>query len=840
VAIEPLIIAVSATGVLVVKRAIESIGQAATDASTPIRALNNIMSTLAAGGAIYRIGQQLNVFQQLENGLSTVTGSSLELKQAQEELFNVSQRSRSSWEENLQVFARVKRSVEDLGLSSAEAIQITERLNKALAIGGATGQERFSILIQFTQALASGVLRGDELRSILENSTVLSELFAKQLGVTRGQMRQLGKEGKITSAQLIEAFRNFGSEIDEKFAKTNPTIGQSFTLLRNNLTKMLIDFDHANGVSQGMVAAINAVSGAVGNLQKFIIPAALGVLALTAAGVSLTGAFSGLAAVLLLNPFTALITAITALVVLIYNFSDSIRLGNGSIATLYELIQAILPDLRALWKQFTDLLDTMSSLVGFDFTNWSLASALTELGRELDVMLALFKATFAGISAAWDEVKKHIRLSPEETQPQGTITIPIPEWMKNSGKFIADGLAGPFTHPEAFGQWWQDFMAGSQEAGGRIGDAFNKGFEDAIKEKPVSEYIQSKLAEAELRKQSTIYGSEFQSAPDPNALGTPGGKLKVQPTPQNQIDKAQRELDALLRRYDTVAYANRELEKAEKTLDNAVAMGIITTQRKNEILEKMRAALRDNLNPIAEINKKLDDENTLLRMGSDERERYTKLLEYENKLREKGVSLGPNEKLQLEEKLKANQQLKREMEAIQQGFDSIFSHMTDAIIEFVKTGKLQFKDLVNSILEDLTRIAMRKLITEPLGNSLTSLVGSIIPHADGGPFRAYDTMLVGERGPEIVKFNKAGTVIPNHMIGAGGPVGGGGVSLQVNIIDNAGVSATASQPKKDGNGNVSMDVIIEKVESGIANRVGQGQGALHKTLTTSFNLKRNT
>lgn len=48
----------------------------------------------------------------------------------------------------------------------------------------------------------------------------------------------------------------------------------------------------------------------------------------------------------------------------------------------------------------------------------------------------------------------------------------------------------------------------------------------------------------------------------------------------------------------------------------------------------------------------------------------------------------------------------------------------------------------------------------------------LIPHAAGGPFGPYDTMLVGERGPEVVRFNRGGTVIPNEQLGWQGPVAG--------------------------------------------------------------------
>jgi len=45
-----------------------------------------------------------------------------------------------------------------------------------------------------------------------------------------------------------------------------------------------------------------------------------------------------------------------------------------------------------------------------------------------------------------------------------------------------------------------------------------------------------------------------------------------------------------------------------------------------------------------------------------------------------------------------------------------FEGMEDALVNFVQTGKLNFKSLVNSILADMARITIRQNITGPLAN----------------------------------------------------------------------------------------------------------------------------
>lgn len=49
--------------------------------------------------------------------------------------------------------------------------------------------------------------------------------------------------------------------------------------------------------------------------------------------------------------------------------------------------------------------------------------------------------------------------------------------------------------------------------------------------------------------------------------------------------------------------------------------------------------------------------------------------------------------------------------------------MEDALVDFVMTGKLNFKNLANSIIRDMARIAIQQSITKPLGNFLGGLFG---------------------------------------------------------------------------------------------------------------------
>lgn len=110
-------------------------------------------------------------------------------------------------------------------------------------------------------------------------------------------------------------------------------------------------------------------------------------------------------------------------------------------------------------------------------------------------------------------------------------------------------------------------------------------------------------------------------------------------------------------------------------------------------------------------------------------------------------------------------------------FTKAFSGIEDALVEFVRTGKLSFSSLIDSMIADIARLTIRQGVALLFGDSLDSLFGVAGARADGGPVSAGQTYLVGERGPELFVPKQSGTIVPNHALGSGGVV----VNQTVNV-----------------------------------------------------------
>lgn len=117
------------------------------------------------------------------------------------------------------------------------------------------------------------------------------------------------------------------------------------------------------------------------------------------------------------------------------------------------------------------------------------------------------------------------------------------------------------------------------------------------------------------------------------------------------------------------------------------------------------------------------------------------------------------------------QGLKTNAEIAADTFNTITRGFEDSIVNFVKTGKLSFKDLANTLIEEFVRIQARKLFLGIFGGASggADILGSLLGRATGGPVSANTPYMVGERGPELFVPSTAGNIVNNNQLGMSQP-----------------------------------------------------------------------
>ena len=173
-----------------------------------------------------------------------------------------------------------------------------------------------------------------------------------------------------------------------------------------------------------------------------------------------------------------------------------------------------------------------------------------------------------------------------------------------------------------------------------------------------------------------------------------------------------------------------------------------------------------------------------------------------------------------------------------------FKGMEDAMVKFVMTGKLNFRDLANSIISDLTRMLVRAAVTKPLFSFLFPGLadggvvsgGEIVPSANGNVFAknkivpykmggivnrptlfpmANGMGLMGEAGPEGVLPLKRGRDGKLGVIANGGGVGNIVVNVDASVSSVEGDSAQGEQFGRALAAAIQSEMIKQKRPGGL-------------------------
>lgn len=391
---------------------------------------------LAAGiREVIRLG---DVLTNTENRLKLVTKSTEQLNAVTSELFEISARTRTGFDSTAKIFARTALSTKNLGLSMNDTLGFVESLNQAIVLSGVTAQEANAGLIQLSQGLASNTLRGDELRSVLEQLPAVADVIADHIGITRGELRLFGAEGRISAKTVIDAFEEAEEKLAEAFAKTVPTISQSFSVLQTRLIQFLGAVDDASGGTSILSAAILGLANNL-ELAADIMAVAASIMIGTLLGKAIiptTTAVRALTAAILANPFGALAVAVGAAVIALIGFSDRIKIANDGLATLDDLATVVFQRIETAVANSADVFDTLISQVIiltnhfddlFDFPDnpfadleLSLRGVVLASARSADALVNLWKgavrsiaATFIGLPDIIDQIFESLPIRAE-------------------------------------------------------------------------------------------------------------------------------------------------------------------------------------------------------------------------------------------------------------------------------------------------------------------------------------------------------------------------------------------------------------------------------------------
>lgn len=412
------------------------------------RRANSLGSAIAALGAaigmafaLKEVFQMADAWANVEARIGLVTKGIEDQRQAFDKVYELSNKTRQSFESTGDLFYKLSNASHEFGASQEDVLRVTETVNKALVSGGASTQEAKATVLQLGQALASGRLQGDELRSLDENASNLMREVAKHFGVTIGELKKLGAEGKLTSKEVFEAIKKSSAVIDAQFEQMPTTIGQATTVSMNIVGKFFRDIEKETGIFKGIAKNIVSIFSTIDIFIRNAIKSvggfknAIRLTGYAIAGLSLAFfifnnklvtatrwiaffrllrmgilATSRAAWAMMLNPLfwkAALIAATIALIVLVLEDFYYWITGGESVLGKYlgtweEFKVKVLNWITELKNSFFQWITGMLT----SFAEWS-SGLLVSFARWVSKMITGFIGFFSNVGQMWDNMKSY-------------------------------------------------------------------------------------------------------------------------------------------------------------------------------------------------------------------------------------------------------------------------------------------------------------------------------------------------------------------------------------------------------------------------------------------------
>lgn len=739
-ATERLVIVVKSEGTGRTKRDIQSVGGAARKAGGDVQFLKQAMVALFGVVALRGAQRLIDSYTQIENRIKVVTNGTVQLAQVTERLFAVSNKTRSSFQATAEVYSRTAFAARELGLTQEQVIQFTENLNKAVIVGGARSKEAINGLIQLSQGIASNRLGGEEFRSVTEQLPVVADAIAKKLNITRGDLIKLAKQGKITSQVMVDAILEAGDELEEKFGRIDPTIEQSFQVLSNRVIGFVGQFNAATGASVSFARSIIELSKHMDTLASSIFtvftmmaltfgPQVVGMIIgrITMIGAAMVAALS--------NPITGTVVAIGTLVAAFVTlgrnwkvFGNTVReqagvpvgpleasnaegplISNDNIkeqVNVLDLAKAAWNDLKQevglFGSQVRSVLDDVEGYVQQFIPKFSISWSgfFKVLATVADFILNLLNGS---VKFLFNFVNDSLLVISKAIQE----TLGFYEDMINK---VADSRIGKFL------QWERaDFIPDDveiQESFGELGSRSFEAFIEEFNKNRFSDKLDKLLADAEAEAQARL-------ALNRNTLND-----KLDGEARGTVPEREGKAKKINRRFQEIIQGLQ---------DEIKLLGIASEEREfqAELLAKMRDAGRallpyEFLALAALIKQKqtLAAENEIVeQITADERERV-RTESAIARLQAKGVEHAKEyRRILLDIKASRLEDRDNVFDAMEAGLLRVvlaaenfgqkfsdfvvgsFETATQSIIDFSQTGKFEFKQFINSILQDMLRLA---------------------------------------------------------------------------------------------------------------------------------------
>ena len=213
--------------------------------------------------------------------LNLVAGGQEQAIALNEQIYQSALRARGPYDVMADSVSKIAMTAKEAFPDPRTVVPFMENIQKLFNIGGTDIEKQKDALLQLTQALGSGKLQGDELRSIAEAAPLIEKYIADYMGVSIGEIKQLGADGEITAEIIKNAILGATDEINKQFetipmkwediwTNIQSRISHAFQPVYveiNKLANSSLAKSFANNLVAAATIGANAINGLINNIK---------------------------------------------------------------------------------------------------------------------------------------------------------------------------------------------------------------------------------------------------------------------------------------------------------------------------------------------------------------------------------------------------------------------------------------------------------------------------------------------------------------------------------------------------------------------------------------------
>lgn len=151
-------------------------------------------------------------------------------------------------------------SLKETGATNAQVLSLTATLQKIGTIGGSSAEEMSNALRQFGQSMAKGVIQAEEFNSVIEQMPELARQIAAGLGISIGDLRKRMLEGKLTAQDALNAIQSQSRSVNAEFEKMPVSIDRAKNSLDVAFKNAINDLNQAIGLTTTLAGLMQSVA----------------------------------------------------------------------------------------------------------------------------------------------------------------------------------------------------------------------------------------------------------------------------------------------------------------------------------------------------------------------------------------------------------------------------------------------------------------------------------------------------------------------------------------------------------------------------------------------------